>query len=378
MKKTLIKVFSILLILVVSFSCFGGCSGSEEIKNVIIIIGDGMGLEHIKAGQIYEGREYSFTKWHNTLVNTDSLGDDGNYVLTDSAASGTAMATGQLTKNGYVGMSVLGDEFETIMDKAKKVGKTTAIVTTDDIFGATPSAFSAHSMNRANTTEIINSQIKTSNVDLLCGAYTAETIGDNVRELVEQNGYAFCKRFADLATTTSSNKAYWQVSIGGVYASESLSSVTKKALEFVSKDQDGFVMMIEQAHVDKYSHGGEFENAIKSVQSLNDTVDAVMEWIGNRKDTAVLVTADHETGGLSVSENENTYKRVQRTLDNKTFSWQYITGDHTRSKVGLFVYGIKPKFESFTSFSENAIKNVEIYRIVSSLLEDPLVYSQKG
>ena len=122
---------------------------SEGIKNIVLIIGDGMGLEHIAAGQLYVGKKFEFTNWQFTNVNTDSISTEGKGpVLTDSAAAGTALATGKLTVNSYVGKNHLGTNLPTILDNATKLNKSTGVVTTDALHGATPAAFSGHSFHQ--------------------------------------------------------------------------------------------------------------------------------------------------------------------------------------------------------------------------------------
>jgi len=119
------------MLFILVLSCFFGCTKNNnnpiepqktEIKNVIIVIGDGMGLAQIEAGEIYENKNYFFKSWHNVMVNTDSI-NGNSYTLTDSAAGGTAIATGTLTKNGYVGKTPQGNDLETVLDIAKSLNK---------------------------------------------------------------------------------------------------------------------------------------------------------------------------------------------------------------------------------------------------------------
>ena len=113
----------------------GDNNDPKEIKNIILIIGDGMGLEHISAGQLYVGKKFAFTDWQFTNVNTDSVDTSGKgSVLTDSAASGTALATGHLTVNNYIGKNHLGTNVTTILDAALALNKSTGVVTTDPNF----------------------------------------------------------------------------------------------------------------------------------------------------------------------------------------------------------------------------------------------------
>ena len=370
------KILSVILTFVVSVSAafaFASCQDVNDeikkVKNLIIIIGDGMGLEHIKAAEIYEGEDYGFTNWHQTTVNTDSYLGENYYTLTDSAAGGTAIATGTLTVNGYVGVDHKGEELSTIMDVAKQKGKATAVLTTDTIYGATPASFSAHALNRGNSGAIAVSQLTSSNVDLLCGTIDGITTAGYIKECAAENGYVYCDSPDQAWSTVGEEKAYWQLDLAGVNATVELCEATSYALEFVEKDEDGFVMMIEQAHVDKYSHGSDFIGAICSVISLKNTVQTVMDWMGDRDDTAVLITADHETGGLAVSDSEEDYPRSFEKSNGQLGSYFFSTGDHTRSYVGLFVYGAKPNFSAFEFYASNSyIKNTETYKLMEKLI----------
>ena len=344
---------------------WGDASG---IKNVILVIGDGMGLEHITAGEMYEGKNYAFTDWQKVSVNTDSVETNGKgAVLTDSAAAGTALATGCLTVNGYVGKDYAGRNVRTILDGAKENGKATGIVTTDALHGATPAAFSAHSLSRTDADGIVMSQL-TSGVDLLCGS--THSVCTNRKNSIVSAGYAYCDDFSAIDGTLSAERVYWQLNMGGVDAPVTLADATEKALAFLERDEDGFVLMIEQAHVDKYSHSNDFRGVAESVRSLNDTVEAILEWLGDRTDTAILVTADHETGGLSVSYTS----RLSQSFwaENVKIYYSFSSVEHTNHKVGLFVYGVKVDFSNYSYSSRHVLKNIDVYSIMQDVLNNAL------
>lgn len=382
MKKSVFnKIISIASAVIMSLFAFGCTTAVQpapeqklgEIKNIIIIIGDGMGMEHIAAGQLYEDKHYGFTDWKFTAVNTDSVDTAGNsFITTDSAAGGTALATGTLTVNGYVAKNWKGRDVYTILDYAKAEGKATGVVSTDNIFGATPAAFSGHAMDRGETETIVNSQLS-SGVDLLCGSIS--TACTDKAEAIAENGYTLCTDYSDIENAKNAEKAYWQFDMAGYRASVKLADVTAHAIDFLSKDEDGFVMMVEQAHIDKYSHNNDIEGMVKSMASLNDTVERVLEWIGDRTDTAILITADHETGGLTVTTEDQTLADLTTVNGNKMYyAWEH--GSHTDSKVGLFVYGINPDYSELSYYkSSHLIKNINVYSIMRGLLDDGLAYA---
>ena len=252
------------------------------------------------------------------------------------------------------------------MDIASANGKSTGIVTTDSLLGATPSAFSAHSTNRAASEEIFLTQV-TSGVNLLCGA--SDSYCTERSEIIKSNGYVYCDDISMVANTYDANKAYWQIGLGSNSAPIKLHTTTEHALNFLDKDDDGFVLMIEQAHIDKYSHDNNFEKMTKAVSSLNDTVNTVLEWIGDRTDTAVLVTADHETGGLSVSSQEqlnNVY-----TNENASVYYSWTTTGHTNTNVILFMYGFDYLLTEKDYYnSQNVVKNIFTYNLMKDLLKE--------
>jgi alkaline phosphatase len=335
-----------------------------------------MGLEHIAAGEMYTGADFKFTDWQRTSVNTDSVGTNGKGpVLTDSAAAGTALATGKLTVNSYIGKDHTGMDVLTIMDKASKTyKKSTGVVTTDSLLGATPSAFSAHSTNRNDSATIFSTQVA-SGVDLLCGS--TDSYCTSRKATIESNGYTYCDNFSKVKNTMSADKTYWQFDLAGATATVALCNVAVQAMNYLDQDTDGFVLMIEQAHIDKYSHSNDFDGMVKSVKSLNDTVEAVLAWIGERNDTAILITADHETGGLNVSSEARFNSRYSNSLaaglDKIYYNWS--SGNHTNSKVGLFVYGIEVDFSQFDYYSSHhLIKNTDVHNLMVDVLEKPTLY----
>ena len=342
---------------------------ATPIKNIILIIGDGMGLQHIKAGQLYDGKEYDFTDWQTVSINTASITYTGELSTeaTDSAASATAMATGHLTVNKYLGMLTDGTELTTIMDIAGTKGKATGIVTTDSLLGATPSGFSAHSRSRAADDVVMNSQLD-SGVNLLCG--TQDSVCMEKAADIQELGYAYCESYEELSGTFGSDKAYWQLPLAGVDAEVDLADVAIDALNYLDQDTDGFVLMIEQAHIDKYCHNHEFLGSTQSVSNLNSTVEAVMNWLGDRTDTAVLITADHETGGLQVSDQPEYPNPETVTVNGETKTLYYIfnAGAHTSANVALFVHGVTADFTKSELYQEDVLKNTGIFYLMLDIL----------
>ena len=340
-----------------------------EIRNLIIIIGDGMGDAQLDSGELGMGKEYAFRDWQSTHSNTNSLDDAGQPTkVTDSAAGGTALSTGTLTVNKYLGKDKDGNDLQTILDHAKEYGKATGVVTTDAISGATPASFSAHCVDREDTQTILYTQVE-SNVDLLCANKTSEAAA--MKSFMEKAGYSYCDMFSNIKGTLAAEKAYWQFNMAGMSATDKLETVVPYALDFLDKDEDGFVLMIEQAHIDKYCHSNEIDGTLLMADSLNNTVEAILAWLGDRSDTAILITADHETGALQVSSE--TKLGSSFSANGNTFYYRYGSENHSDTPVPVYVYGFQADFTPYyIDNSQTVIKNTSVFSIMLDLLKNPI------
>ena len=386
MKKT-IRILSLLLVLLFLTACSEAPASTSApvettavpttvaaepqpatIKNIIIIIGDGMGDAQIEVGELGMGVEYCFRDWQRTHSNTNSLDAAGQPTkVTDSAAGGTALATGVVTINKYIGKDKDGNDLQTILDHAKEYGKATGVVTTDAMNGATPAAFSGHSMDRTDSQTILHTQL-VSNVDLLCASATSE--GKAMESFATQAGYSYCDNFSKIGETLDSEKAYWLFDMAGMGTTNKLDTVVPHALNFLDKDEDGFVMMIEQAHIDKYCHNNQIDGTITMSNSLNNTVEAILQWLGDRNDTAIIITADHETGSQKVS-SEKKYPN-NFTLNGKGFYYLYGSGDHSDTPVSVYVYGFTADFTPYyLDDTQEVIKNSDVFELMLDLLKNP-------
>ena len=341
-----------------------------SIQNVILIIGDGMGLQHIRAGALYDGKEYGFTGWPMVRVNTQALDISGalSEDYPDSVAASTAMATGVLTANEFVGRSIDGTDLQTILDVASAMGKSTGMVTTDFLFNGTPAGYTAHANSRNDRIPILETQLD-SGVNLLCGAVNEScTI---MAQQIREKGYAYCEDFTKLSDTFHSDKAYWQLDLWSNEATLGLPEVSLEALRYLDQDENGFVLVIEQAHIDKYCHHQQFQDLCIAVSDLNKTVETVMNWLGDRTDTAVLVTADHETASLQVSDKAGKYKETLTAADSgasQDISYTFRTPNHTITNVALYTYGFTADFTKSDLYTKKALKNTGIYYLMEEIL----------
>lgn len=343
----------------------------EGIRNVIIIIGDGMGDAQISLGEMASGEEAVYRNWTRIYSNTNSLGPDGVTAseTTDSAAGATALATGQLTLNDRVGRSFDGKtDLKNIMEYAKEFGKVTGVVTTDSVSGATPAGFSAHADSREDTNDILVSQIA-SGIDLFCANKTSEAY--SMKSNITKAGYTYISSAKQIGENMDADKLYCLLNMAGARPADKLNDLLPHILTYLDQDREGFVLMVEQAHIDKFCHQNDIESASLCADMLNDAVAATLQWAQGRDDTAIIVTADHETGGLSVS-SDPIFEKMYASSHGQDIYYQFTSDDHTSTPVSVYLYGFSPDLSPYyLEGDETLIKNISVFSLVYSLLENP-------
>ncbi|MDC7234689.1 MAG: alkaline phosphatase [Spirochaetales bacterium] len=318
--------------------------------SIIFCIGDGMGDEQIKAASLYLTGEEGNLSFHNFPVQGKVSTYSADSSITDSAASATAMATGQKVNNGVISQAFPGDggNLPTILEAAQNAGLSTGLVTTAALTHATPAAFAAHTPNRNNYGEIGRNYLETTRPSVMLGgggsAYGLEP------ESVRDAGYTL------LPDKESLNVAYpLYTPLAGLFAeghlpyeydgageSPHLSDMTMFALNYLDQDTDGFFLMVEGARIDHACHDNDLTRSVYETLEFHRTVNAIIDWADGREDVLVIVTADHETGGLSVLEN-----RAEGILPAVSWSTDY----HTGVAVSYFVWG--EQAGRFTGLEDN-------------------------
>ena len=317
---------------------------ADDVKNVIILIGDGMGFNHLNSTEKVHGVDLSI--YNRFEYYGEQTTRSASALVTDSAAGGTALAVGTKTINGYVGvyptdpLGVIAVP-ASVTDVAMKYGKATGIVTSDSIMGATPSSFSAHVRDRDLSKEIFAQQV-VSDIDLIWGAAS-----DIVTEAeVNANEKVYVNTLSEVQALEAGQKSIgqfdsttlWQGNDNG--DNPTLSELAAEAIEILSQDEDGFFMMLEAAHIDKRSHSQDGDGAMTAVLEFDRVVDVVLDFAEKDGNTLVVITADHETGSVTLQ-------------DDGTYEW--TTGSHSGANVPCFVYGA----DSFIADGET-IDNTDI------------------
>jgi alkaline phosphatase len=342
MNKHSTRLYTICMILILLIAAIIGAQAAAT-KNVILMIGDGMGPQHVKAGGYYvngASGTLCFEPYYKGTVTTRSL----NSAITDSAAAATTMATGHKTNNGIISQAPDGTTYQTILEQAKAMGKSTGLVTTDYITGATPAGFGAHDADRNNYIPIAGDYINSSKPNIIMGGGGTTSGGSGFISTIQiagaqAAGYQTIYNKTQMDALSNSS----QHVLGLFNASEMtyeydrtanttephLSEMASKALSILSTDSDGFFVMIEQAKIDKASHSNDMTRLCREVSAFNDAVQTVLTWMAGRTDTLLIVTADHETGGLTAT---NKGKGVTPGA-----TWTSL--DHTATNVPLYALG---------------------------------------
>ena len=352
------KFISALMSFILAFSSLIGISTEKKIQNVILLIGDGMGEMHLEMTE--EMRDVSLTI--NTLPQQGkSITRSANKDVTDSAAGATAIACGVKTANGMIGMYWKNDPAhknssysypKNLTEACKENGLKTGIITTDDLSGATPGAFTAHTSSRKNYNDITSQQLQ-SGFDIIWG----KADGTLTEEQVTKAGYTYIDTIYEMNALTGNEKSYgmFTSSLHHVYNENiytpTLSQMTSKAIGLLDSSADkGFFLMVEGAHIDKKSHDQDEKGAAEALEEFDNAVKVALDFAKSDGHTLVIVTADHESGGLILNANGE---------------YEMTTDNHTGVNVPLRAYA--PHDYTFIEQGE-AIDNTQIsIRIIKAL-----------
>lgn len=329
-QKIIASIVSFLLAIAAMFGIH--ISTKPDVQNVVYMIGDGMGELHLEKTKHDRGIELAMdTMPQRGYATTYSASD----AVTDSAAGATALACGVKTYNGAIGY-YWAEEHEfhkqenshpkNLTELCMENGMKTGIITTDTTDGATPGGFSAHTTDRGNSEDIYDQQLA-SGIDLIWGK------GEDyvTREKAESAGYTFVDSIESMNAVTSSEKSFGQftASLYHTYNKNShtptLSQMTERAIDILSTDNDdGFFLLVEGAHIDKKSHNKDGDGATEALEEFDNAVEKALEFAKEDKHTLVVVTADHETGGIVL---------------NADGSYTLTKGGHTAANVPVIAYG---------------------------------------
>ena len=285
--------------------------GPSKPKNVIIMIGDGMGPAYTSAYRYFKDdpdtEEIEETVFDRLLVGTASTypAKQSGYV-TDSAAAATALSSGIKTYNGAIGVDTNKQVVKTLLEIAKHRQMATGVVVTSQVNHATPAAFLTHNESRSNYDDIAKSYL-TTNADVILGG-GQRYFPESLRNKFNQKGYQYIDDISQLKLITKPKvlglfadvQLPWAIDEPDAY---NLSKMTEKALAILSQSSKGFVLLVEGSLIDWAGHDNDIVAAMGEMNEFANAVEVVEQFVRNHPDTLMIVTADHSTGGLAIGAN---------------------------------------------------------------------------
>lgn len=342
------KRSGLLLFIFIAMFVFGSCTTETDQKpnNIILLIGDGMSFAHFQAGILASETPLNMEQLTKIgFIFTSSAND----FTTDSAAAGTALAGGVKTNNGFVGMDPDGNPVKSILHLASDNGLSTGVVVTCAVTHATPAAFIANQPSR-NMAEEIALDYVNSGVDLFIGGgrnyFENREDGRNLLAELEDMGYQMAYDMDEVMSVSTSKMA-------GLVApnhpsrydedrGDMLPDAVGKAISILNQDQSGFFLMVEGSQIDWGGHDNDIEYIVNEMHDFDRAVGKALEFAKSDGNTLVVITSDHDTGGMALHGYDPGTREVTAG---------FTTGGHTGLMQPVFAWG--PGAEKFTGMYEN-------------------------
>jgi len=340
-------------------------SAQQKVKNIIFMIGDGMGIAAVTAAQMH----------NNGQPLAMQRGTAGGFIttypangrVTDSAAAATALACGIKTKNGMIGVDPQGNTVESIREKAQKAGMATGVIDTHSVTDATPGGFVVHVSSRKNA-EDIAAQYVDSGINLFIGGgmkyFTGRSDGRDLVKEMEAKGYKMTGSLDDVLSYNGTKLG--ALLAGGVLKSvaegrgDMLSEASAKSYELLkAASPKGFFIMVEGSMIDTYAHANDIDQVVGETLDFDRAVARAFDFADRNPGTLVVVTADHETGGLALAGAQNDAEQHSITPGVK---YIFATKGHTCTMVPVFAYGTGA--DSFSGVKDNT----DLPKIIAKLL----------
>ncbi len=320
---------------------FSSDGKKRKAKNIILLIGDGNGLTQISATALANKGELSLTQLKNIGFLKTQSSDD---FTTDSAGGATAIATGQKVPNRAIGVDANGNSLKNITEILFENGFVSGIITTDEITGATPSSFYAHRRDRSMTEEIRNDFFN-SQLSIFVGGADATSKGKAALGDFEMQ--------PSLEEIALSKKEKIGFHISENESPAPLSKAIKNVLVFLEKKSKPFFLMVEGAKIDSKGHANDIGGIINESIAFDQAIAEALKFADMNKNTLIIVTADHETGGLTLP---------QGNMKKNEIEGDFTTDDHTGVMVPIFAYG--PKSTEFQGVYDNHVLFSKILKVL--------------
>ena len=326
-------------------------------KNIILLIGDGMGLSQVSAAIYYKNGKPNFERFSTIGLSKTSSASD---LVTDSASGATVFSTGVKTYNGAIGVDKDTIPVPTIVEQLIKEGYSTGIVSTSSIQHATPASFYAHVKSR-RLYEEITTFAPNSGVNFFAGGglkfFNKRKDGKDL--LVEMKAKGYNVITDQLPKTPSEKKELILLAEDGMPKmsegrGDFLPNATKLALEKLSKNEKGFFLMVEGSQIDWGGHDNDADYLIQELLDFDKTLGVALDFAKQNGETLIIVSADHETGGYTLSSDGSDYNKIKST---------FSTTGHSGTMVPVFAEG--PGASLFNGIYES----IEIYHKMIQLLK---------
>ncbi|MEO9894204.1 alkaline phosphatase [Aurantibacter sp.] len=299
----------------------------DEVESVILLIGDGNGITQISATALANNGQLSLTQLKSIGFLKTQSSDD---FTTDSAAAGTALATGEKVPNRAIGVDASGNPIENLTEFLSRKKFVSGVVTTDEVVGATPSSFYAHQLDRDMSKEIAADLVKSKLSLFISNGLWKENINNKV------TSFEMLTSLKSLGNSKKEKVGYLMKD------NAELAIAAKNAMHYLNKKGKPFFLMVEGAKIDSYGHENDISGVINESIQFDKAVAEALKFADQNPKTLVIITADHETGGLTIP---------QGNIKNHEIESAFSTHDHTGVMVPIFAYG--PKSTEFQGVYEN-------------------------
>jgi alkaline phosphatase len=339
-----LKLF-VIAFLVLTLTAAG--SGGKKPRNLIIFIGDGMGVAQVYSAMTQSGFSMTFPAFPVTGF---SITYSANRYITDSAAGGTALATGEKTDNGMIGVRPDSTAIPNLMEMAKAAGFSTGVISTSTVTHATPASFIAHDPSRESYEDIARWFLKGTADVFIGGGVNHFRVRKDSTDLtidLKKMGYDVVYTMDDLKKSGSSKIAGLMADGDMPYIEtgrdpQYLAEATAKAIEVLSHNKKGFVLMVEGSEIDWACHDNNMKRSVDETLDMDRAVKVAYDYALKNGNTLIVVTADHETGGMTITGGD---------VEKKTVSGAFTTKGHSAVMVPVFAYG--QGSEAFAGIHDN-------------------------
>ncbi len=341
-------IFILLSILILFSGCNQGTKSnensnqkkSEQPLNVILLIGDGMGLSQVSSA-FYFGENTNFKRFkHVGLINTSSASDK----ITDSGAGGTAFAIGEKTYNQAIGMGTDSLPRPDLVEILSKSGYATGFVVTCQVVHATPADFYAHVKNRYQYDDIAV-QLVHSDINFFAGGGTNYFLkrkdGINYFDSLKAYGFTIDTTSLDDISNLDSSKKYGFLLDTNYLPTmaqgrgDYLPKATQKAIDYLSQNKNGFFLMVEGSQIDWGCHDDDADYVISETLDFDKAIGKALDFAQKDTNTLVIVLADHETGGFTLGAKD----ADKMEGDYNTIAPTFATTSHSAALIPVFAFG---------------------------------------